>query len=181
MKTGRLIAVVGPSGVGKDSLMAGLSAAWPAVHVVRRVVTRAPGLGGEDYKAASAEEFDRLVAEGAFAVHWGAHELRYGVPSDVLRRLEAGADCLANFSRDALTEANRVFPKLLVLSVTAAPEALARRLNARGRETEAQIERRLAKADKPLPAGLDVVTVSNDGPLSETVARAAALLQLESA
>ena len=50
---GRLIAVVGPSGVGKDSVMAGLHGAIPDLHLVRRVITRAPDLGGEDYDAVS--------------------------------------------------------------------------------------------------------------------------------
>ena len=41
---GRMIAVVGPSGVGKDSVMAGLLEARPALRRVRRVITRAPVL-----------------------------------------------------------------------------------------------------------------------------------------
>ncbi|MEM6634576.1 MAG: hypothetical protein AAF667_01675 [Pseudomonadota bacterium] len=36
MTQGRLIAVVGPSGVGKDSVMAGIKAAVPELHLVRR-------------------------------------------------------------------------------------------------------------------------------------------------
>jgi len=176
MSPGRLIAVVGPSGVGKDSVMAGLHAAMPELHLVRRVITRAPDLGGEDYHAVSVPEFERMAAAGAFAVHWGAHGLFYGIPADILDLLEPGTDCLANFSRKALTRAAASCPRLVVLNVTARPETLARRLAARGRETEAEIARRLAQADKPLPAGLEVLTLSNDGALSDTVARAMALL-----
>ncbi|MEP3639345.1 MAG: phosphonate metabolism protein/1,5-bisphosphokinase (PRPP-forming) PhnN, partial [Paracoccaceae bacterium] len=57
------------------------------------------------------------------------------------------------------------------------PETLATRLAARGRENDAEIARRLAEAVKPLPEGLDVITLSNDGPLDQTIARAVALLQ----
>ncbi len=177
MSQGRLIAVVGPSGVGKDSVMAGLSEALPHLHLVRRVITRAPELGGEDYDAVTVSQFEALRADGAFAAHWGAHGLYYGIPITVNYQLAKGTDCLANFSRKALAEAAAVFPRFTVLNITAQPETLARRLSVRGRETEEEIKRRLAQADKPLPAGLNVIQLSNDGDLSDAVARGAALLQ----
>ncbi|SPJ24177.1 phosphonate metabolism protein/1,5-bisphosphokinase (PRPP-forming) PhnN [Palleronia abyssalis] len=177
MTVGRLIAVVGPSGVGKDSFMAGLRDAIPDLNVVRRVITRAPDLGGEDYDAVTVDQFDEMVANGDFAVHWGAHGLYYGIPDAVRTRLAEGADCLVNFSRHSLTDAAEIFPRLTVLNITATPETLMRRLIARGREPEEEIARRLARAEKPLPQGLDVIHLSNDGPLNQTVARATALLQ----
>jgi ribose 1,5-bisphosphokinase len=177
MIRGRLIAVVGPSGAGKDSVMAGLHSALPDLHLVRRVVTRAPELGGEDYDAVSVAQFEALVEDGAFALHWGAHGLYYGVPVTVKDQLGKGSDCLVNFSRKALAQAAEIFPHLVVLNITAKPETLAHRLAARARETEEEIAKRLAQADKPLPAGLEVIHLANDGPLSRTVARGAALLQ----
>ncbi|MGB0905008.1 MAG: phosphonate metabolism protein/1,5-bisphosphokinase (PRPP-forming) PhnN, partial [Mangrovicoccus sp.] len=38
--TGRFIAVVGPSGVGKDSVMAGLMERRPDLLLAKRVITR---------------------------------------------------------------------------------------------------------------------------------------------
>jgi len=177
MTTGRLIAVVGPSGVGKDSVMAGLQAAMPGMHLVQRVITRAPGLGGEDYDAVTTAQFETLVKDRAFAAHWEAHGLHYGIPATVKSKLETGTDCLVNFSRKALAEAAEIFPNVTVLNITAEPETLARRLAERQRETKAEIAKRLAQADTPLPAGLHVIHLSNDGPLSETVERGVALLQ----
>ncbi|SHG90874.1 ribose 1,5-bisphosphokinase [Cognatiyoonia sediminum] len=175
--TGRVIAVVGPSGVGKDSVMSGLKSLMPDLHVVRRVITREPGLGGEDYDAVSPEEFDTMVQSGAFALHWGGHSLRYGIPITVKYQLTKGTDCLVNFSRKALSEGASIFPNFLVLNITASPETLAKRLTARGRESEEEIAQRISVAQKCLPDGLDTVEVSNDGPLNQTVARAAALIQ----
>ena len=177
MMAGRVIAVVGPSGVGKDSVMSGLKNLMPDLHVVRRVITREPGLGGEDYDAVSPEEFDTMVQSGAFALHWGAHSLRYGIPITVNYQLTKGTDCLVNFSRKALTEGANIFPNFLVLNIKASPETLAKRLTARGRESDEEIAQRIAVAKKCLPDGLDIVEVSNDGPLNQTVARAAALIQ----
>lgn len=177
MTQGRLIAVVGPSGVGKDSVMAGLHDALPRLHLVRRVITRAPALGGEDYDAVTVAQFAALADEGAFAVHWGAHGLHYGIPITVKYQLCKGTDCLVNFSRKALTEAAGIFPRLVVLNISAQPQTLAHRLAARARETQEDISKRLAQADKPLPAGLTVINLANDGPLSQTIARGAALLQ----
>ncbi len=177
MTQGRLIAVVGPSGVGKDSVMAGIHQALPQMYPVRRVITRAPELGGEDYDAVSTSQFEALDEDRAFAIHWGAHGLYYGIPVTVNDQLGKGTDCLVNFSRKALAQAAEIFPRFMVLNITAKPETLAHRLAARGRETEGEIAKRLAQADKPLPAGLKVIHLANDGPLSETVARGVALLQ----
>ena len=177
MTKGTFIAVVGPSGVGKDSVMAGLHDALPGAHMVRRVITRSPDLGGEVFDAVTVPEFEVMAANGAFALHWQAHGLHYGIPLTVKYQLNKGTDCLANLSRSALPEVGRLFPKVTVLNITAAPETLARRLALRGRESEADIARRLAQAEKPLPAGLNVIHLSNDGPLHDTVARAIALLQ----
>ena len=174
---GRLIAVVGPSGVGKDSVMDGICAAVPDLHRVRRVITRAPELGGEDYQAVSVDEFETMAANGAFAVHWGAHDLRYGIPTEIKEKVASGTNCLANFSRKALSDAAAIFPQFLVLNITASPDTLAKRLAARGRETDDQIAKRLAQAVKSLPNDLDVVHLSNDGPLEETVASACELLK----
>lgn len=177
MKYGRLIAVVGPSGVGKDSVMEGLAAADPSLHLVRRTITRAPELGGEDYDAVSVAEFNEMAAGGQFAVHWGSHDLLYGIPASIQTVLAEGQHCLANFSRSALLAGDAAFAHFCALNITARPETLASRLKARGRESEAQIAKRLAQATKPLPGGLNVMTISNDGALEDTVANALSRLQ----
>lgn len=175
--TGRLIAVVGPSGVGKDSVMAGIIAAEPSFSLVRRTITRAPDLGGEDYDPLTPEEFEKKVKAGAFCVHWGAHGLYYGIPDKALGDVRGGATCLANFSRRALPKAQAVFPALTVLSITASPETLAARLADRGRESAEEIARRLDRAREPLPRGLDVIQISNDGALEDTITAALEALQ----
>ena len=176
MTPGRLIAVVGPSGAGKDSVIAGLVAAEPRLAVIRRAITRAPEAGGEAFDPLTPETFAARRQAGDFALAWGAHGLFYGIPRAALAPLAAGQDLLANLSRSALTEAQALVPRLTVLHVTASPATLAARLAARGRETAEDIAARLMREVAPLPSGLDIVTLSNDGPLAGTVARAIGLL-----
>jgi ribose 1,5-bisphosphokinase len=179
--TGRLVAVVGPSGVGKDSLIDALCRSMPWLHRVRRVITRPPG-PGERFDSVTPEVFEGMRRDGAFCLHWEAHGLRYGLPAEVEARTGRGQDAVANLSRRALPEAAAVFPRLLVLSLVASPEVLAARLAGRGRESVEDIRERLSRAGMDVPAGRwDSVTIRNDGPLEETLAQAVAALQPERA
>ncbi len=177
MSAGRLIAVVGPSGVGKDSVMVGIVAAMPSVRVVRRAITRAPGLGGEDYDALSETEFVTRREAGAFCLYWQAHGLHYGIPKETLAAVATGTDHLINLSRKVLEQASAVFPRLLVINLTARPETLAARMAGRGRENAEDIRKRLARSVEDFAPHLDVRNLSNDGPIEITVQGALALLQ----
>lgn len=177
MTGGRLIAVVGPSGVGKDSVIAGLARAAPELVPVRRAITRPAEPGGEDHEPLSVADFSARRDGGAFCLHWGAHGLFYGIPAGILPDVAAGAQRLVNLSRGVLGQAADLCPALVVLHVTAAPQTLALRLAGRGRESAGEIRRRLARADACLPSVPDIRHLANDGPLEETVARALALLQ----
>lgn len=174
-KGGALYAVVGPSGAGKDRLMAAAQAARPAIHVARRTVTRAAG-PGEDNEPVTEAAFRQMRAAGAFALSWQAHGLHYGIPRAEAERAARGELVLFNGSRAMLAEAAAAFPGLGVLHVTARPEVRRQRLLARGRESAAEVEARLARANLPLPGGLVVTTIDNSGSLEEAVARLLAAL-----
>ncbi|MCR9125738.1 MAG: phosphonate metabolism protein/1,5-bisphosphokinase (PRPP-forming) PhnN [Rhodobacteraceae bacterium] len=175
--TGRLIAVVGPSGVGKDSVMARLAEARPDIVLARRVITRAADAGGENFTPVSVAAFDRMREAGDFMLCWGAHGLFYGVPRSCLDCLRQGATVLVNLSRGVLAEAQAQWPELEVIHLTATPAALARRLHARGRETADDVQRRLSRAAEGLPPGLHRVhVIDNSGALDMAVAAALAAL-----
>ena len=179
--TGQLVAIVGPSGVGKDSVMAALAAADPAVLLARRVITRPTEAGGEDFDGVSTETFARREAAGDFVLSWPAHGLSYGIPTTIRRDLDAGRIVIVNLSRAVLLQAQQVFPDLQVVSLTAPPEVLAARLATRGREDAEEQKRRLSRGALPLPEGLrNVHQVDNSGPIEATVAAVRAALQPES-
>ena len=173
---GRVFAVVGPSGVGKDSLMAAVLAAQPDLHLVRRVITRRADAGGEDFEPVTAQEFDRRLAQGDFFLHWQAHGLKYGIPVSELAAAQRGRDVMFNASRAVLEEAAQKIPGMTVLHVTADAEVLAKRLAGRGRETPEDIDQRLARAAMPLNATLPIVEIDNSGPLENAVTAVLALL-----
>lgn len=169
-----LFSIVGPSGAGKDTLLAGALAARPDLVLVRRVITRPTEAGGEDFEGVSVAEFARRKAAGDFALDWQAHGLSYGIPA---AQIDPTRDVLFNGSRAALPAAQTRFPGLVVIVVTAPVAVLAARLAARGRETADDIAQRLARSGYDLPAGPDVRQVVNDGSVAEGVKRLLAALQ----
>lgn len=173
MSRGRFIAVVGPSGVGKDTLMRAMAEARPGLRRVRRVITRAADPDGEGHEAVSEAEFEARLKEGGFALHWRAHGLRYGVPVGVGMDLARGRDLLVNLSRAVLTEAQARFRPFLVLHLTADPRVLAARLAGRGRESDVDIAERLSGAAQALPEGVGPVVTLDTGAPVERLAKAA--------
>lgn len=158
-----IFAVVGPSGAGKDTLIAGALAARPDLQVLRRVITRPETAGGEPFEGVTTAEFATRAARGDFALSWNAHGLSYGVPHPT----GAGVT-LFNGSRRILGQAAQVFAGLQVIHVTASPEVLADRLAARGREGAQDIAARLSREARLDPA-LSVLTVINDGTPAEGI------------
>lgn len=167
--SGRLIAIVGPSGVGKDTVMEAMAAAEPRLGLVRRVITRPTTSGGEVFDGVTVPEFQRMEKDGRFALTWTAHDLHYGIPTTVDTALASGRDMLANLSRSVLAEASGRFPGLQVIALTADPDRLADRLTARGRESRDDIARRLARQGAGVPAGVNACVIDNSGALPATV------------
>ncbi|MEW5668601.1 phosphonate metabolism protein/1,5-bisphosphokinase (PRPP-forming) PhnN [Pseudomonas putida] len=178
--TGRLIFLVGPSGSGKDSLIDASreQLALAGVEIARRVITRSAEAKGEAAQGVTPEQFDTLRAQGAFAMHWRANGLDYGIPRQVDQWLAAGRAVLVNGSRAYLPEARQRYPDLLAVLVEVKPEVLRQRLLARGRETAEEVEQRLARSAR-LQAAADpsVHVLDNSSTLQAAVAAFVSLLR----
>lgn len=177
---GMLVLVVGPSGAGKDSLIAGarvVLAGEPEFLFARRFITRQADAGGEDHLAVTKAEFARRRAGAGFLLSWQAHGLEYGIAAELEAALASGRTVIANVSRAVIDEARARYRPVMVLEVTAPREVLAARLAARGREDMADIAARLDRAEASRPAGPDVVTLVNDGALAPAVARFVAIVR----
>lgn len=169
---GTLVLVVGPSGAGKDSILDGARrelAKDPRFVFARREITRPPQEGDEDHVPVSRKDFAERSRAGAYALSWEAHGNGYGIPATIAESLARGRVVIANVSRGIIPEARARFSPLRIVNVTVPPAVLAERLRARGRESAAQIESRLERAAAYRVSGEDVVTLSNDGSLDDSV------------
>jgi ribose 1,5-bisphosphokinase len=161
---GRFILVVGPSGAGKDTLLGLARAACVEDHGVvfpRRVVTREAS-AFEDNEQVRFETFRQARAGGGFAVHWEAHGHGYGLARAIEDELRAGRTVVANVSRTVIEAVRRAYANVTVVSITAPPEILQRRLAARARGSDGQIEDRLNRTVDD-PAAVPDLTIINIG------------------
>ncbi len=169
-RNGCMVAVVGPSGAGKDTLMAYAAKLFESCEDIifaRRVITRDAAAGGEDHDGVSEAEFEALERAGRFAVSWNAHGLRYGIPIETRQAVAQGKLVIANGSRSALARFRQAYPSLVVVNITASLDVLAARLEARGRETREEILGRLERSSLAVTGDYHVVTIDNSGSLEE--------------
>ncbi|MBY4572384.1 guanylate kinase [Gordonia paraffinivorans] len=156
---GRLIVLVGPSAVGKSTVVAKVRDAIPDLFFSVSATTRDPRPGevdGRDYHFVSREDFDKMIAGDELLewadIHGGLQ--RSGTPlKPVLDALEAGRPVLLEVD---LVGARNVVKRLPeATTVFLAPpswDELVARLRGRGTETPEAIERRLATAEVEMAA-----------------------------
>ena len=144
---GAFVCVVGPSGAGKDTLIARARdrlQTLPVFRFPRRLVTR-PVNGWEDHASLSMEAFDYGVAADAFALSWRAHGIGYALERTVQDAVRDGAVVVANISRGSIEDARRRFGRAYVVLVTAPPDIIAARLSLRGRDSAADMHARMER------------------------------------
>lgn len=146
-----LIYMVGPSGVGKDSLLAWLKQRRAQdfvvpLHIARRCITRVADGGTEQHEALTEQAFTELKAAGDFAMDWEGNGLRYGIRRSELAALEDGHWVVVNGSRAYVPEVRRAWPGASVLHVQAPAAVIRERLQARGREMGDALEARIQRS-----------------------------------
>jgi ribose 1,5-bisphosphokinase len=147
---GRVALVVGPSGAGKDTVLQSVRLTLTGDDrfvFPRRVVTRAAN-AAEDHATLSRQAFEEHIERGAFAVHWQAHGLGYGIPAAVDEAVRSGRTVVFNASRQAVAPARRRYAATAVVIIDAPLEVRAARLAARNREAPEEV---LARLDRVVP------------------------------
>jgi len=149
---GALVVVVGPSGAGKDTLIAMARALCaqdpkedPRIVFPRRIVTRPPSVA-EDHDSVTPSEFDAAIGQGAYAFWWEAHGLKYALSAAIDAELRAGKTVVCNVSRAVVSRLRERYACVTVVLVTAPKDVLLARLATRGRESEGDVAERLDRA-----------------------------------
>lgn len=148
----RIFYLMGASGSGKDSLLKQCRSRITEsdrCFIAHRYITRAPELAGENHIWLSEAEFIKRQKLHAFAMHWQANGLQYGIGSEINVWLDQGINVLVNGSRGYLSQARELYHHRLVpLVVCVDTQSLELRLRQRGRENDAQIAERIARTDR---------------------------------
>ncbi len=175
---GKLIYLMGASGSGKDTLLHAARALIPqeAPHlrrlvIVQRHITRPLPANSQDeqHLPCTEQEFLARLAQGEYVMHWQSHGLYYGITQEVEAGLVRGAVVLVNGSREYLPEAQSRYPSLIPVLIRVDPEALKARLEARGRESAEEIEKRVQRARMELPPTPNMIVIDNSHALDSTL------------
>ena len=166
---GALIAICGPSGAGKDSLLRRaqeINTDTAGIVFPRRIVTRSVS-DYEEHDTATPEEFDRTLASGGFAFWWDAHGLKYGLATSIDDDIRDGRYVMCNVSRMVIPALRDRYADVVTVLITAPQDVLMARLAARARATDGDLTQRMARSAK-VSGDLDVdIVIENTGSIDD--------------
>ncbi|OEJ66711.1 phosphonate metabolism protein/1,5-bisphosphokinase (PRPP-forming) PhnN [Magnetovibrio blakemorei] len=180
-RRGTLFLVIGPSGVGKNSLISearAKSLGEEGTVFPRLYITQPEDIQGDAHIPLSAELFETMLSRGDMLLEWRERKLRYGVPKAVAQHLERGRNVVVSVSRTVVDDARTRFKPVKVLYINVDENTLSQRLKARGRESNAEIKLHVQRAHEYLISGDDVVMIDNNGELADTLSSFLATIRL---
>lgn len=148
---GNLFVVAAPSGAGKSSLVKALMELDSQVQPSVSHTTRAPRgqeKHGREYFFASPQEFDAMVAAGAFVEWANVHGNRYGTSKKAVEeRIATGADVVLEIDWQGALQIRQTFANaVLIFILPPSWDELRSRLERRGEDAPEVIEMRLKNA-----------------------------------
>jgi guanylate kinase len=150
-KSGLVVVLSGPSGVGKDRVLEEFVKSCPEVRRCVTFTSRAPReseQNGKDYHFVSAREFRRMVEEGQFLEFAEVHGNLYGTPRGwVMEEMAAGRDVILKIDVQGGIAVKRQIPDAaMAFLVPPSLQELERRLRSRLTESEKAVAKRLLDA-----------------------------------
>jgi guanylate kinase len=164
-----LVVLTGPSGTGKDSILAKLRARSESYYVTVNVTTRSPRPGeqeGVDYYFVSKKDFGRKLRDGEFLEHAVVYGQDKGVPRSPIRHaLASGQDVLLRTDIQGARTIKRLVPSAIAIFISPpSEEELKRRVRERGGDSEEQIGVReeIARQEMGATHEFDYAVVNED-------------------
>lgn len=150
-KTGLVIVLSGPSGVGKDCVLEQFVKECPEVTRAVTATTRAPRADekdGVDYRFVSVDDFQRMIEAGQFLEYAEVHGNFYGTPKAwVVEQMENGHDSILKIDVQGGVAVKKQIPDaVMIFLVPPSFEELERRLRSRSTESEEAVGKRLFNA-----------------------------------
>ncbi|MGH8683465.1 MAG: guanylate kinase [Burkholderiales bacterium] len=166
---GLLFIIAAPSGAGKSSLVNAVLADDPRLVLSISYTTRAARAGeanGREYHFVDRATFQRMLEAGEFLEAAEVHGNLYATSRKQISDVRAsGRDIVLEIDWQGAQQVRRIFPEAVGIFILppSSPE-LERRLRARGQDTEAAIQRRLAAAAEEMShaAEFDFVIINSD-------------------
>ena len=148
---GTLYIVAAPSGAGKSSIVNACLARDPNICLSISFTSRQPRPGerhAEHYHFVSAQEFERMVANGDFFEHALVHgDWKGTARQSVEPQLASGKDVLLEIDWQGANQVRAQVPDAVRgFSLPPSRQALEQRMRARGQDSDEVIRRRLAAA-----------------------------------
>ena len=181
-----LIVISGPSGVGKDSVIARLRERNLPLHFVITATTRPQRENeqhGRDYFFVSQAEYDEMLEKGELLEHATVYGQGYGIPKQQVREaLASGKDVILRVDVQGAATIRKICPEVLDIFLTTPNEQeLVERLIARDTETREAFELRMATAKDEFKRmdEFDYFVINRKDHLNEAVDKIVAILQAE--
>ena len=182
--SGRLFIVSAPSGTGKTTLVERLVRDMQGISMSRSYTSRPPRPGeadGVDYNFISRERFEAMIANGDLLEHAEVFGNWYGTGAAETRRtLAGGGDVVLVIDvQGARKVRNASFEHVGIFVLPPSFEILEDRLRRRSKDSEVQIQRRLAVAQQEVAAVAEYEYVVINDDVDSAVARLRAIVEAE--
>jgi len=181
-----LIVISGPSGVGKDSVLAGLKKNSPNLQFITTLTTRQPRPGevdGRDYTFVSRKKFNELKDKNELLEYAQVYGNWYGPPKAAVREaLQDGKDAILRVDVQGVKNIRKIAPEaVFIFLAPASLTELEKRLKNRYTETPAGLALRLKIArDEMKQVGIfDYVVVNRQGQLDAAVSEIQSIIKAE--
>jgi guanylate kinase len=181
-----LFIISGPSGVGKDSVIARMKEQGLPFHYVVTATSRPKRTGEQDgvhYHFVTEPRFKLMIERKELIEHARVYDNYYGVPrKEVEKPLADGSDVLLKLDVQGASTIKKLLPSAVaVFLLPPTFTELARRLKGRESETEEALTRRLKTFEKEmetLPV-FDYAVVNHYNALDKTIATIEAIITAE--